>query len=167
MKLGLSMAIIFAACSSSRSQEHEWHLMLANGEAFHRVALERLVDDSLVIRSEKTQTLPLNSLCLLRKEKEPRLGRGAVIGAVMGTTAGALIGVAMDNAKANCQPGQPDECFGSWSLKYTKHGAIIGGLTGLVIGGIIGAATGKDEIYDFSQITPKQKSALIKTLLAK
>lgn len=156
------------SCSSSQSQEYEWHVTLANGETFHRVALERLIEDSLVIiRSEKVQILPLNSLCALMKEKEPRLGKGAAIGAVLGTAAGALIGVAIDNAQADCQLGQPDECFGSWSLQNAKRGAIIGGLTGLAVGGIIGAAAGKDEIYDLSLITPKQKSVLIKTLLKK
>lgn len=168
IKLSLSVAIIFTAGSPSLSQEYDWHVTLATGEIFHCAALDRLVDDSLIIiRSEKVQILPLNSLCLLWREKEPRLGRGAIIGAALGATAGALLGVAVDNAKADCRPGQPDECFGAWSLQYTKQGAIIGGLAGLVIGGIIGAAASEDELYDFSRITLKQKSNLLETLLAK
>jgi hypothetical protein len=162
----LLIAVMLLIAGSSLCQEYTWRLTLTNGDDFKNVALERLIEDSLMIlQVPKTYKIPVRSLYMLRKEKESKFEKGIVVGALLGATAGGLIGVAIDSDKANCQPGNPDECFGSWSLRNTKRGFLIGGVTGFLLGGAIGAGAGKDEIHDFSQLNPEQKLALIKSLM--
>jgi hypothetical protein len=88
----LPIAVMLLITSSTWCQDYNWHLTMTHGDDFKNVALERLIGDSLVIlQMERSYKIPIHSLYSLRNEKESKFGKGAVIGALLGATAGGLI----------------------------------------------------------------------------
>jgi outer membrane lipoprotein SlyB len=107
--------------------------------------------------------ISVDSIVELRKVKNSKFWKGAGIGFVTGAAAGALIGWATYE--------KPKHTHGMWDWDFgpgfnTSVGAILGAPVGFLLGGIIGSYAGKDEIYNFSQMSYQQKLIILGWLVS-
>jgi hypothetical protein len=77
---------------------------------------------------------------------------------VTGAAAGALIGWATYE--------EPEPIPGEWNFDFgpgfdVLAGGILGAPAGFLLGGMIGLSAGKDETYDFTQMSYPQKLAIL------
>lgn len=157
IKILLTVISILLLEASSFAQDNNWQLVLTNGDTISNISLRELEGDSVAIECSNvalTKWIQVDSIAQLRKINKSRFWRGAGIGILVGTAAGALIGLATYE--------EPTPSPHKWNFDFGPEwnamgGGIVGGLTGFALGGFIGAALGKDEVYRISQMQKMQK----------
>jgi len=154
---------IFLSASSLLAQDNIWNLTLTNGETITGVTLQPLGTDSLVISNmQLTKLISVDSIFELRKVKKSNLWKGAGIGFLAGAVVGALLGLM---SYQNPDPKGALALFGPGESAFI--GALFCAPIGFVTGAIIGNISGKDKIYNLSEMSHDQKLETIQMLLAK
>lgn len=140
----MSFSVCFAA------SEREWNLLLANGERYNDVILERLSNDTLYFR-HKTNFLDrveIDSLVHVVRVRRSAILPSSLIGFAGGGAIGyALKPVAVEQTKAD--------------IYSAVFGCIVGGVAGFFIGNAIQP----DEIYVMGNIASEVRRTLLTRLI--
>ncbi len=154
-RMGSTSVVLVGLCvlmsSGAMAQEYDWSVVLSTGEAFQRVALTRLTQDSLIVtaRTSLSEWLQLDSLVELRREH-----RSAILPAVLvGAAGGGAVGYALRPTAVNQSEAD------IYSIAF---GIVIGGAAGFVVGSNLQS----DEVFDMRHLDREGKMRLLRDKVA-
>jgi hypothetical protein len=167
IKVMVAVTCILFPAVLSFSQQQNWQFVLADRDTLANVVIREIKGDSVAIAfadAKDADWIPVDSVVEVRKINKPRFWRGAGIGLLAGTVAGAMIG------RASYQEPKPSP--NEWNFDFgpglnTFGGGIVGGAAGFLAGGLIGVAAGRDEVYKLSEMTHSYKINTLRVLLAR
>jgi hypothetical protein len=147
-------AMLFSV-SVSTAQETPWHIVTSSGDTLNASSLDSLQGNQLFATGTNGLfLLPLDSIATIHEQKEGDFWTGAAIGTIAGGVIGAVAGSAA-------------EPKGAWFKGLgTAAGGGLGLVGGFVLGGVIGGASGHDETYDLSSMTPNVRIQIVHNLLS-
>jgi hypothetical protein len=150
------MIILFPAISSGRT--NDWTVITSSDDTLRMCTVRLSANGRMMIYSANMlYDLPIESLKTVIVPGEPQFWRGAGIGALAGgVLGGAIAGATMEEHRGGYIDLSGIAVFG---------GGILGAAAGFAVGGVIGAASGADDVYEFSGQPNESKIRCIRKLI--
>ena len=151
------LILLFAGPTAASADSHHWLVTFSNGDTLANIALVEVRGDSLAIsRNDCVQLIYIEPIVELRLINEARFGtfvrNGSILGAVIGLIFVPTVVV----------PEMFDNPLAFFKAVFDEL-LFAGG--GGFIGVISGAVASNDEVHDFSRMSLRVKTTLVKELL--
>ncbi len=155
-KFGLIL-ILLATASSAHGDNNRWKIWLVTGDTLKECLLDSLRGEILCLRSVTAPVeVAIDSITLLRFERESHIGSGIAKGCFLSAAAGGVIGYAAYTPN----PDRNNKSLGAFI------GMIYGLYVGAAVGGTIEAFKAADDVYDLQGLDRSGRIRIVEQILA-
>jgi hypothetical protein len=138
--------------------EDTWSLVTVAGDTLYNCLLDTIADNSIEATHSGRQVLvPLDSIAILFRHREAKVGKRVIGGALVGIAVGAMLGLATHK--------KPEHALIDYGPQGAAlGGALLGGLVGAVAGATVARGSGGTEEVVIAGMPVKHKVQAIKWL---